>query len=207
MKRVFVFLCLCVLTLSSCKSIDVRDYFKKCVEITLIKEESIFKATGTLISDTGDILTNKHVVEGYLEDAEIYVYYEKEYIEASITKISEEYDFALLKIEKKTDYFYNISKDYSIGDEIYAIGNPSGLGLTLYKGIISSDLKYITIDNSSILSLSITIEFEDGCSGGPVFNHKGELIGIMTYRLINSMGYIPGISFILPADSIEQFIG
>lgn len=208
-KRLAFLLCLICLLLASCNTqLNYMEYFNKTVEIVCSNDKSISYATGTVISNNGLIITNKHVVSNYIEESSIKVNYIDNTIsyDARIIKVSEEYDLALISIDKDTDYFYNITEDFIVGEDIYGIGNPFGLGLSLYKGIITSSYKNMNFDNEKILSIQTSIEFDDGASGGPVFNSKGELIGLMTYRLVVSYGYVPGVSFLVPSQSIKQFL-
>ena len=194
------------LLISCTNEVDFLKYFSSTVEIICRNEEISAFATGTIISNDGKILTNKHVVSLFAESTINVKLNDEQMYEASIVRMSSEFDLALLKINASTKGFMNLQEDFKIGEEIYGIGNPQGLGLSLYKGIITSNYKKLNINNEKILSVQTNIEFDDGASGGPIFNQKGELLGIMTFRLKNINGYVPGVSFIISSISLKQFI-
>ena len=74
--------------------------------------------------------------------------------EASILRMSSEFDLALLKINASTKGFLNLQEDFKIGEEKYGIGNSQGLGLSLYKGIITSNYKKLNMNNEKNIKRS-----------------------------------------------------
>ncbi|MDE6407163.1 MAG: serine protease [Anaeroplasmataceae bacterium] len=209
MKKVF-FLFLMGLTwfLCSCSHFDIyKDAISKTVEINCQNEYLKSSATGALISNDGYILTNKHVVKDFTTNSTIKArFISEEECVAEIKYISDEYDLCLLKIEKETEYFSHLSEEFEIGEEVYTIGNPKGYGLAINKGIISSTYKNVIYKEESILAIQTSIEIYDGSSGGPLYNSKGELLGIMTFRIRDNGAYIPGMSFAIPTKIIKEFI-
>ena len=209
MKKIFfLFLIALIYSLCSCSHFDIyNDVINRIVEIDCQNKYLKSSATGTLISKDGVILTNKHVVEYYTTDSTIMVrFMNGEEYEAEIKLISDEYDLCLLKIEKETEYFSSLSETFEIGQEVYTIGNSKGYGLAISKGIISSNYKNIIYKDENILSIQTSIEIYDGSSGGPLYNSKGELLGIMTFRIRDNGTYIPGMSFAIPTKIIKEFI-
>ena len=209
MKKIFfLFLLGTVLFLSSCSSFDIyKDVIYKTVEIECQNEYLKSSATGTLISKDGHIITNKHVVQDFITNSTIKaVFINEEEYDAEIQYVSTEYDLCLLKIEKKTDCFSKWSEAFDVGQEVCTIGNSNGYGLALSKGIISSYYKNVIYKGESIFSIQTSIEIYDGSSGGPLFNTKGELLGIMTFRIRDNGAYIPGMSFAIPTKIIKEFI-
>lgn len=209
MKKIF-FLFLIGLTcfLCSCSHLDIyKDVIYKTVEIDCQNEYLKSSATGTIISKDGLILTNKHVVKDFTTNSTIkarFINEEENY--AEIKYLSEEYDLCLLKIEKETDCFSSFSEEFEVGEEVYTIGNSKGFGLAINKGIISSNYKKVIYKDESILSIQTSIEIYDGSSGGPLYNSKGELLGILTFRIRDNGTYIPGMSFAIPTKIIKEFI-
>ncbi|MDE7263420.1 MAG: serine protease [Anaeroplasmataceae bacterium] len=195
--------------LCSCSSFDIyNDAINKTVEIRCENEGLTSSATGTLISLNGLILTNKHVVNDFTENSSIKVsFINEEVYNAEIISISKMYDLCLLKIDKQTDCFSKLSEEFTIGKEVYTLGNPKGYGLALSKGIISSDYKNVIYKEESIFSIPTNIEIYDGSSGGPLYSTRGELLGIMTFRIRDNGTYISGMSFVIPTKIIKEFIG
>lgn len=207
-KAYFIILAVVSLFLFSCSTFDIyKNVVDKVVEIRCEAKNKTSSATGTLISKDGYILTNKHVIEDFTVQSSIKVSFinEEEY-DAKISYISSTYDLCLLKIAKKTAYFSKMSEKFTIGEEVYTIGNAKGYGLALSKGIISSDYKNVIYKEESIFSLQTSIEIYDGSSGGPLYNTKGELLGIMTFRIRDNGTYIPGMSFAIPTKIIKEWI-
>ena len=211
MKRIYIILLiiLCFSLCSCTKKIEIRHYFEKVVEI--ICENKIGKsfATGTIISSEGLIITNKHVIEDFTEMNCIKVKFyndENEY-PAEILTTSLNYDLALIKVQKNTSYFNSLSEEFKIGEKVYSIGNSNGYGLSVSEGIISCEYKNVIHNNLNTLSIQTNIEIYDGCSGGPLFNEKGDLLGIMTFRIRDNGTYIPGMSFAIPTKIINEFLG
>lgn len=132
--------------------------------------------SGFFIESSGMGITNYHVLDGFNE------YYIKTYDNKTyeITQIiksshSDNFDFVIFKIRNNGDLFTALpiaKEEAEIGEDVFAIGNPKGLEATLTKGIISGYR-----ENGRI---QIDAEIEHGSSGGPLFNMKGEVIGINT---------------------------
>lgn len=202
-KIKIIILFLLFLSLISCKSIDFNTLFSKTVEIECIDNDKKSYATGFFINENGLILTNRHVVDGF-KDINVFVNNEVSY-EAIIYDISNEYDLALLKIEYKSPYF-KIEEHYEIGEELYSIGNPNGLGLSLYDGMVTSGIKTLHYQDEVLTLLQTNIEIYDGCSGGPVINHSSNVIGMNTLRIKDNGSYIPGVSYAIPGYVINEYL-
>jgi serine protease Do len=88
--------------------------------------------------------------------------------------------------------------DLVSGQECFAIGNPLGLTRTVSQGIVSTTNR----DVDGQLYIQTTASVNPGNSGGPLFNLKGEVIGV------TSMGYLflGGLNFAIPADEVRHFI-
>lgn len=207
-KILFLFLISIVYFLNSCSRIDIYEDVVYCaVELECQNAYVSSKATGTLISKDGLIITNKHAIKDYTRDSTILVrFINGEEYEAEIERISSTYDLCLLKIEKETECFNSFSETFEIGEEVYTIGNSNGYGLVLNQGIISSYYKNVIYKEESILSIQTSIEIYDGSSGGPLYNCKKELLGIMTFRIRENGNYVPGMSFAIPTKSIKEFL-
>jgi serine protease Do len=175
----------------------------------------ITKATsagsGFLISSDGYVITNYHVIEGGSKITVI-TYDEKEH-NATVVGYDKTNDVALLKIEGENFDCVTIgsSDELQVGDQVMAIGNPLGeLTSTLTVGYVSAKDRMVTTDGSTINMLQTDAAINSGNSGGPLFNAKGEVVGINTakYSGTSSSGAtIEGIGFAIPIDDVAGIIG
>lgn len=185
----------------------------KVVEIKVSDDEETWGyATGCFIDKHGTIITNKHVVfntstNENFQIIQVRLANEENWIEAEIKKISQEYDIALIKIEKNNTHYFTLEKNYKNGETIYTIGNPNNFGLSFTSGVISSKLKIVSYNSEQTPTIQTSLVINEGNSGGPVFNKSGKLIGIISFRLKDKYGdVIQGVSFAIPANIIKDFI-
>ncbi|MBR7179102.1 MAG: trypsin-like peptidase domain-containing protein [Oscillospiraceae bacterium] len=166
--------------------------------------ETASSGTGFIISSDGYILSNYHVVEG-ANRLTVITYMGDEY-EARLVGFDEMNDVAILKVEATgLDAVTVGSSDALIvGDQVVAIGNPLGeLTSSLTVGYISAKDRTINTDGSFINMMQTDAAINPGNSGGPLFNMKGEVIGITTAKYSGSTGSgasIEGIGFAIPID-------
>lgn len=155
MRKILIicFLGVFLILLESCGRLNFDSYFNKTVEIEAKENNYSAYATGAIISNDGLIITNKHVVAG--KNNILINYYDAPDIkyQAKILNVSKQYDLALIKIEESKDYFKKIDERCSLGQEIYSIGNAKGYGLSLGKGIITSNYKNIIYNKEEMLSV------------------------------------------------------
>ncbi len=160
------------------------------------------QGSGVIISSTGHIITNFHVIAGS-EDILVKDYQGNEYGTA-IIGIDPLTDLAVLKIDKETKGITlgNINNIH-IGDIALAIGNPLGVGQTITLGIISATDKEISPNAYSYQRYVQTdAAINPGNSGGALVNSNGELIGINT-SIISVSGGADGIGFAIPVDIVK----
>lgn len=167
------------------------------------KVESL--GSGFVIDPTGYIVTNNHVIEG-ADDIEVN-FANGSKLKAKLIGTDTKTDLAVLKVEPKkplTAVPLGDSRTMRIGDWVMAIGNPFGLGGTVTVGIISARGRNINAgpyDNFIQTDAAIN----RGNSGGPLFNMKGEVIGINTAIISPSGGSI-GIGFSVPTELASNVI-
>ena len=168
--------------------------------------EKASSGSGFIISENGYVVSNHHVVEG-AGKLTVIMYDGTEY-EATLIGSDESNDIALLKVNAAGLPYVKIgsSSDLIIGDQVAAIGNPLGeLTSTLTVGYISAKDRDITTDGSVINMLQTDAAINPGNSGGPLFNMKGEVIGIITAKYsgtTSSGASIEGIGFAIPMDDV-----
>jgi serine protease Do len=158
--------------------------------------------SGVIISQDGYVLTNNHVIEG-AKDVTVTLADHQEY-KARIVGRDPKTDLAVLKIEGKGTFpaaTLGDSDNLKVGDWVIAIGNPFGLNNTVTSGIVSAKGRVIgagPYDNFIQTDASIN----PGNSGGPLFNMKGEVVGINT--AIISQGQ--GIGFAIPVNTVKPLV-
>jgi serine protease Do len=159
--------------------------------------------SGFIVSDDGYILTNNHVVEKADEITVILL--DKEEFQAEVVGTDPKTDIALIKIKagrKLPSVPLGDSEGLEIGQWVVAIGNPFGLGHTVTTGIVSAKGRVIgsgPYDDFIQTDASIN----PGNSGGPLFNLKGEVVGINTAIIQGGQG----IGFATPIHLAKSVLG
>jgi serine protease Do len=154
--------------------------------------------SGFIIDPEGYIVTNHHVVEDATA-VTVVLYDETEY-EAQIVGLDPRTDLAVLKIDARSDLPYvewGDSEESRIGEPVLAIGNPFGLGGTVTSGIISALARDLGIGPYDEF-LQTDASINRGNSGGPLFNVRGEVIGVATAIFSPTGGFV-GIGFATPS--------
>jgi serine protease Do len=164
--------------------------------------------SGFLISSDGEIVTNHHVIAD-ADEIMVKLNDNKEY-PAKLIGSDQKTDIALLKIDTKIALpfvKFGDSAKARVGDNIIAIGNPFGLGGTVTAGIISSKSRDIDIINGGLIDDYIQTDaaINGGNSGGPMFNMRGEVIGVNT-AILTPSGTNIGIGFAIPSNSVQDIV-
>ncbi len=190
--------------------------YAKCVNsvVAITAKVSSMQGAGTsagsgfVISEDGYIISNYHVVEG--AKTLTVTTHDGEQYEAVLVGYDDSNDFALLKAEATdlTPVKLGESSDLIVGDQVVAIGNPLGeLSATLTVGYVSGKDRTVTTDGTVINMIQTDAAINPGNSGGPLFNMKGEVVGITTAKYsgtTSSGATIEGIGFAIPIDDVES---
>lgn len=184
------------------KSVKPVKSLEQAIEATVTIKVDKGHGSGCIVSNDGYILTNFHVVSGDNKKIEILTKAGKT-LEAKLIRKSEELDLALLKVENKFETTYRIptAKNYSIGQDVFAIGTPGNidLGQTLSKGIISG---FRSKENLNFIQTDASIN--SGNSGGALVDKSGQLIGVVNSKIF---GFgVEGLAFAIPAENIKKFL-
>lgn len=132
--------------------------------------------TGFFISSTGHVITNSHVVN---QCDEMKVFFKDELHIAKVISENTIYDLALLKIDQTTPQYASFSaKDGQLGEAILVFGYPFGKNLSSYIKVTGGIVSSLTGMNNDLSLLQIDAPIQPGNSGGPIYNFKGEVIGI-----------------------------
>jgi len=165
--------------------------------------------SGFIINEDGFLMTNFHVIEGETEIT-VEVYHQtggelerKSYKQVRIIAINKFGDMALLKIEDKDapkfKYVLLGSADaLSVGEGVFAVGSPLGLERTVTEGILSTKTRQMAGE----LYLQTTTQINPGNSGGPLFNLRGEVVGITNMKIT----FGEGLGFAIPVESVKYFL-
>ncbi len=159
--------------------------------------------SGFILTSDGYILTNYHVIEdAYLAGVDVKVIlHDGTRYDSQIIGVEADNDVAVLKIDATglSAATLGNSDGLRVGDTIYAVGNPLGeLEFSMTTGHVSAKDRSIATDSSgtSISMFQIDAAVNSGNSGGPVYNARGEVIGIVTAKYKSSG--VEGIGFAIP---------
>ncbi|MBO4677302.1 MAG: trypsin-like peptidase domain-containing protein [Oscillospiraceae bacterium] len=165
--------------------------------------------TGFIISSDGYILTNNHVVEtAYKQNLKVTVMlYDGTEYEAQIVGVEgDNNDIAVLKIEATGLNAATLgnSDDMKVGESVYLVGNPLGeLTYTMTAGIISAlDREIAAEQDASVNMFQLDAAVNSGNSGGPVYNSRGQVIGVVTAKY-QSTG-VEGLGFAIPINDAAE---
>jgi Do/DeqQ family serine protease len=159
--------------------------------------------SGVVVSPSGYILTNNHVIEG-ADDIEVMLN-DGRVIKASVIGTDPETDLAVLKVnlDGLTAITLGNSDELQVGDPVLAVGNPFGVGKTVTSGIVSalgrSQLGINTFENFIQTDAAIN----PGNSGGALVDVNGHLVGINTAIYSRSGGSM-GIGFAIPTSTARS---
>jgi serine protease Do len=159
------------------------------------------EGSGFIIRSDGLILTNAHVVKGASE-VTVRLTDRREYT-AKVVGIDSKSDIAVIKIQAKDLPTVRIgdSKGLKVGEWVLAIGAPFGFENSATAGIVSAKGRSLNGDYVPFIQTDVPIN--PGNSGGPLFNMRGEVVGINSQIFSRSGGYM-GVSFSIPIDVAMQ---
>ncbi|MSR57263.1 MAG: trypsin-like serine protease [Planctomycetaceae bacterium] len=166
--------------------------------------------SGFILDDRGYCVTNYHVIERETRIA-VTIYHRNdtgEFVrrridDVAIVAINPFFDLALLQIPVQKDLkfqhvFLARHNDAREGDDVFAIGNPLGLERSVSQGIISTRNR--SFEGQTFIQT--TAEINPGNSGGPLFNLKGEVVGVISMKLLRS----EGLGFAIPMAYVKHFL-
>lgn len=158
--------------------------------------------SGFIISGDGLILTNHHVVDG-ADEIKVRLTDNREFT-GKVLGSDAKTDIAVVKIDA-TDLPYltmGDSDELKVGEWVAAIGSPFGLDNTVTAGIVSAKSRKLPSDQY-VPFIQTDVAVNPGNSGGPLFNMKGEVVGINSQIFSTSGGFM-GLSFAIPSNLAMQ---
>jgi S1-C subfamily serine protease len=166
------------------------------------------QGSGFILDKSGHVLTNYHVVEGANRGIEVQLSNKHRY-SAKVIGTDKVHDLALLQIDAPSLQPVTLadSSGLSVGQKVYAIGNPFGLAGTMTRGIISSIRSIRGAEGAPIEdAIQTDAAINPGNSGGPLLNSRGEVIGINTMIASNGAEQSSGIGFAIPINTAKAVL-
>ncbi|HEX3892332.1 MAG TPA: trypsin-like peptidase domain-containing protein [Terracidiphilus sp.] len=166
------------------------------------------QGSGFILDRSGHVLTNNHVIDGANRGIDVQLS-NKHHYTAKVIGTDKVHDLALLQIDAPNLEPVTLadSAGLAVGQKVYAIGNPFGLGGTMTRGIISS---IRTLPGSGGARIDDAIQTDaainPGNSGGPLLNSHGEVIGINTMIASNGADQSSGIGFAIPINTAKAVL-
>lgn len=160
--------------------------------------------SGFIISRDGYVVTNHHVVDG--ADEVIVRMNDRREMTATVIGSDKRSDIALLKIDGKNLPYVNLgrSENVKVGEWVLAIGSPFGFDASVTSGIVSAKGRALP-DENYVPFIQTDVAINPGNSGGPLFNLKGEVIGVNS-QIYSRTGGFMGLSFAIPIDDALNVI-
>ena len=165
--------------------------------------------SGFIIHPDGYVVTNAHVIQGetkikclVFEQGEL-DFRRREIQDVEIIAVNNHADLALLKIKSPDGkpfptVYLQASDELAAGQEVFAIGAPLGLERTLSQGVIATTQRNF----EGATYIQTTAQINPGNSGGPLFNARGEVIGVTNMKI--PLG--EGLGFAIPARYVRDFL-
>lgn len=171
--------------------------------------------TGMIVSENGYILTNEHVAGEKYSKCYVTLSTGKNY-QGNVVWSSSDLDLAIVKINTKDLKYVTLgdSSKASLGQKVYAIGNPIGFEFqrTVTSGIVSATNRTIVLNEQDEIGNEKSSYMEDliqtdatinpGNSGGPLINESGEVIGVNSVKITSA----EGIGFAVPINSVKAIL-
>ena len=164
--------------------------------------------TGVIFTEDGYILTNYHVVEG---GSDCYIAldtgagYPASYVAGDPVS-----DLAVLKVDGRglPAAEFGESDLLTVGDTVYAIGNPLGYELwgTMTDGIVSAVDREVLVDGRTMTLIQTNAALNSGNSGGPLINEYGQVVGLNVIKMSSSYFSIEGLGFAIPSATMDRVV-
>ena len=193
------------------RAAPLRDLVDDLGKAVVMIRTPVGLGSGFLIHPDGYVVTNDHVVAGerkisitqFSQSGEELL--KKNFDNVRIVATGGNLDLALLKIEGlETTGFPIVPLGESIelnqGDRVFAIGSPLGLERSVSEGIVSLRNRII----SDRIHIQTTAEISPGNSGGPLFNYRGEVVGVNNMKVVSQGA--EGLGFAIPVQTLKTFL-
>ncbi len=194
-------------TAANLKETSVRENVEKTGPSVVLISTPTGLGSGFIVSKEGHVITNSHVIQGE-QDIAVTLFEKKErgfekrkVKKVKIVAVNPYMDLALLKLEEDKEFpFVYLGDSYILkrGETVYAIGNPQGFERSVTQGIVSTRNRYW----GGLTFIQTTAALNPGNSGGPLFNLKGEVIGVNAWIYRGT----EGMNFSIPVSRLKSFL-
>lgn len=183
----------------------LRQFFGNRVNVPDVPTIEYGYGTGFFISHDGYILTNHHVVDG--AKTITVTLKDRSELDAVLIGSDPASDIAVLKIKGKNYPALKVgsSSALKVGEPVLAIGSPFGFDYSASAGIVSAKSRNFSRE-AVVPFIQTDVALNQGNSGGPLFNQKGEVVGINS-RIFSGTGGHMGLSFSIPIDMAMDIYG
>ena len=193
------------------KNRPLGDLVSELGECVVMIRTPIGLGSGFLIHQDGYVITNDHVVAGERQ-VSITQFTQKNgelikenYDNVRIVATGGNVDLALLKIEGHSNKVFptvplGSSAELRQGERVFAIGSPLGLERSVSEGIVSLRNRII----QDRLHIQTTAEISPGNSGGPLFNYRGQVVGVNNMKVVSTGA--EGLGFSIPVRELKTFL-
>ncbi len=192
------------------KATPVKDLVRRFGEAVISIETPSGKGSGFILNEDGYAVTNHHVIDG--ETRISVILYEnapggglkrRRIDDVAIIALNPFVDLALIKIPAQKDLklghvYLGSLEDINAGDGVFAVGNPLGLERSVSQGIVSTRNRNF----EGLVYLQTDTAINPGNSGGPLFNLRGEVIGVINMK--STMG--ENLGFAIPINYVKDFL-
>ena len=164
------------------------------------------QGSGVIVTKEGHIITNHHVIAGQ-QKIQVTLHGRKEPYKAHLVNEDTLLDIAVLKIESDETFVplkLGDSSQVQVGQIVFAVGNPFGLGETVTQGIISAKERSLSDNQRDLFQTDAAIN--PGNSGGPLVNLRGEIIGINAaiFSRDKEKPAFQGVGFSIPSNDVKE---
>ncbi|MGB8839508.1 MAG: trypsin-like peptidase domain-containing protein, partial [Aliidongia sp.] len=162
--------------------------------------------SGVIVDPNGTIITNHHVIDS--ADMITVVLSDRREFVATVLRTDDRTDLAVLKINPGEALPYleiRDSDELEVGDIVLAIGNPFGVGQTVTSGIVSALARNVSGINAYRTFIQTDAAINHGNSGGPLFDMRGEVVGVDSDIISPTLGAV-GLGFAIPSSTAEFVI-
>lgn len=191
--------------------LSVKENIDRCGEAVVQVRTPTGLGSGFVIHPSGYVVTNQHVISGEHQiSITLFRHGEHEleqihFKQVRIVALDSWTDLALLKIEDGGGHDFatvplGSYDELRQGQPVFAVGSPLGLDRTVSEGIISLTNRFI----EGRLLIQTTTEVNPGNSGGPLFNLRGQVVGVNDLKLIG-LG-VDGLSFAIQVSTLKDFL-
>jgi len=193
------------------KELSVEDNVNRIGEGVVLVRVPGALGSGFIIHKGGYAITNAHVVENE-QDVALTILHKtdqgfdkKVFKKVEIVAVNPHVDLALLKIDREELGTFDLTvvpfgevDGVKQGENVFAIGNPLGLERSVSEGIVSNRNRA----SKGMTYIQTTAAVNPGNSGGPLFNLKGEMIGVTSWIIVGS----EGLNFAIPVNRVKEFL-